>query len=144
MSIFQILSHLENKDFSICNMFKIEFIHRWNSLFRGIREKYQENPLGKLQVISSMTHRNSHWTWPPLTLMQILTLTPRVEEEERKQHDVMGTGSFALGREGEGGAINAACGLSHSPHPFCAMKRSGTAWGTESGFVLLLFLSVTS
>lgn len=47
-----------------------------------------------------MTQKNSHWTWPPLTLMKTLSPAWRAEDKKGEQCDLMDAGSFALGHEG--------------------------------------------
>lgn len=61
---------------------------------------------------------------------------------------MMDTGSFVFGMGGvENRAENALCGLPHSPYPeipHSVPRGSKPTYETESGFVLLLCLSVTS
>ena len=80
-------------------------------------QRNKRNILRKLsewscRVISSMTCKNSHWTWPPLTLMQILTLALGAKELRKGAMWCDGYWQLCTGdvRRGKG-AANTACGL---------------------------------
>ena len=119
-------------------MFKVELTNRWDSLYRGTEKPTGETLWVKLQVISSRTRKNSHWTWPLLTWTQILTLAPGAKELRKGVMWCDGYWQLCIWDVRRGnGAENAEI-------PHSVLRGSKPTYETESGFVLLLCLSVTS
>lgn len=129
-------------------MSKVELTNRWDSLYRGAEKSTGETLWVKLQVISSRTRKNSHWTWPLLTWTQILTLAPGAKELRKGVMWCDGYWQLCIWDVRRGnGAENAVYELAHSPYPeipHSVLRGSKPTCETESGFVLLLCLSVTS